>query len=189
MTEPVAWELSEFRKDQELSKLLETTQGDIFRWLHYHGGDSCHFSVDVDLTWVDAEPEPHISAFIEHKNVNETVSFPQAVLFEAVSKIAPVYIIRSRSDLLDVHPSKHSFDIERVVGLDRTENGSWTETELVESSLKWGREINGQGDLDPDYHSGLLGFEENHRRKTQNLGGNGHAAADPGDITAYTYDD
>ena len=186
MTNVVSWDMSEFRKDGELSKLLETTPGDIFRWLHYHGGDDQHYTVDLDMAWVDAEPKPHVAAFVEHKNANETVSFPQAVFFEAVRDIAPVYIVRNQSDALDVHPSRHRFDVERVVGLNRSGNGSWANTELIEKSLEWGRDISAEGNLDPKYHAGLLNFEEEQRRKAQKYGGNGLAAVTPGDITAYT---
>jgi len=186
MTDAVSWDMAEFRKDGELSKLLETTPGDIFRWLHYHGGDDKHHTVDADMAWVDAEPEPHVAAFIEHKNAGETVSFPQAVFFEAVRDIAPVYIVRNQADALDDHPSQHRFDVERVVGLDRSDGGSWADTESIKESLEWGRDISSEGNLDPDYHTGLLNFEEEQRRKAQRYGGNALAAADPDDITAYT---
>lgn len=185
MTDDVSWDLGEFRKDEELSKLFQTTPEHIFRWLHYHGGDERHFSVDIDMAWVNAEPVPHIAGFVEYKNETETVSFPQAVFFEAISSVAPVYIIRGQADLMDTHPSDHRFDVHRFSEWDRSGDGAWIETELVAESVPWGREINGCGDLDPRYHEGVLAFEDSIRQKARDRGGNGRAAVTPSDITAW----
>jgi len=186
MTDAVSWDTDEYRRDDELRRAFGTSADDVFRWLHYHGGDESHYATDIDMAWVDANPRPHVAAFVEYKNANETVSFPQAVFFEAVAEAAPVFIVRSQEDILTTHPSRHQFCVERFTGIDRSAPQGWISTETVRESLSWGRRISGEGDLDPAWHSGLLAFEENHRRQTQQYQGRPLAALSPEDVTAYT---
>lgn len=183
----VGFDLEHYRKDHELDGLLSTTADDIFRWLHYHGGDSRHFTTDIDMVWVDAEPSPHVASIVEYKNANETVSFPQAVFFEAVQSVMPVYIIRAKTPLLQTDPEDQRFDVERVHGWNRDGVDSWVETETVREDLGWGREISGIGDLDPDYHGGILAFEDQLRGSAKDYNGNALAAVDPEDITSWSY--
>lgn len=183
-TDRLSFSLDDYRKNDELSGLLRLTDDDIFRWLHYHGGMTRHHSSDVDLVCVDANPEPHIAAFIEFKSCSEQSSFPQSVLFESLSELAPVFIIRSDARLLDTEPEAQRFDIERYVGMDASGAG-WIESETLRESVQWGGHISAVGDLDPAFDSGIIAWEDHHRADTRNKGGRPWATFKPENARAW----
>jgi hypothetical protein len=180
----LSFSLDDYRRDDQLAGLLRLTDDDIFRWLHYHGGMVRHHASDVDLVCVDANPEPHIAAFIEFKSCNEQASFPQSVLFESLSELAPVFIIRSKSRLLDTEPEAQRFDIERYTGMD-ADGAGWIKSEAVTEEVPWGGYISAVGDLDPAFDSGIIAWEDSHRAGTRNRGGRPWAALEPENARAW----
>jgi len=109
-----------------------------FKELHIDAGLSKHYATDLDLVFVDKHPK-RISAFVDFKNPDEPIKFTQSIVFEKLSDIADVYIIRSEDPISDLQPSEHRFNVLRFIEtIDSREDPPVVDTELIDENISWG---------------------------------------------------
>lgn len=145
----------------------EPSGDDRFNFIHqYEAGFPRHYACDIDLALVEKHPEIHIPAFIEFKQMTESIRYTQAVLFEQLRDVAPVYIIISEQNILQTPPDRHRFTIKEFIGInDISPTPPDVELELKHESVPWGGEVTYQSSFDWDENGGdgLIGWEDNLR--------------------------
>jgi len=174
----VATGLNQYQRGSKNDGAMQPTRDDIYRWLHYHAGLSSHFTTDIDAAWVNANPEPTVMAFVEFKMKGESISFPQAVFFESVSKSVPVFIIRGLNDIMTNPPSDHRFKIERVIGLRHNQPRNPCRTKTIVESIPWGGDVN--------ITDGLIEWEDQYRDAVMHSGGRPLSVVGGSKLTDYT---
>jgi hypothetical protein len=109
-----------------------------FKLLHRKAGLSEHYASDLDLVFVDKHPK-RISAFIDFKHKDEHIKFTQSIIFPQLTDIAPVFIIRSETDIEDVDQTNHRFTIsEFIETVDSKQQPPDVKTEVIAKNLSWG---------------------------------------------------
>ena len=140
----------------------------VFNYIHnYEAGLPKHYASDLDLVLLERKPEPHIPAFLEMKRKGEPVKFTQAILFEYLKDIAPVFIIRSKNNLVELPSEEHLFDVELFVETKELLDEPPTMiTETVEEDLHWGGYVENDSwtEFRCSEKDGLIGWEDNLRR-------------------------
>lgn len=132
-----------------------------FRDLHRVAGLDEHYATDLDLVFADKKPK-RITAFIEFKNPDESITFTQSVVFDKLTDIADVFIIRARDELASQERNKHRFDVLKFIEtVDSQPHPPIIETELIHENISWGGKIEHPSKLDfiKNGGDGLIGWE------------------------------
>ena len=126
-------------RHNDLQNRKDGTHGDEFNWLHRHeAGLDQHYATDFDLVLVDKKPT-RISAFLDFKMENEPVRFTQAIAYDEIQEVAPVYIIRAETELIGIPAEEHRFTVLRFVEtVDLAPTPPVVETETIRESVPWG---------------------------------------------------
>lgn len=153
----------------DLDALQKFTAGDRFNYLHRHeAGLDRHYASDLDLVLIEKHPHPHIPAFIEFKQQHEPIRYTQAVLFEHLSSIAPVFAVIADTDLIETDPTEHRFTVQRFAGIVDSEptppEVAWR---TVDKEIPWGGKVTYQSAFDWQEAGGdgLIGWEESVRNR------------------------
>ena len=127
-------------KHGDLQSLKTFSAGDAFNYNHRHeAGYDRHWSSDIDLVLTERDPNPHISAFLEFKNVSEPIRFTQAVIFKTLQSIAPCFIVTAEHDMLETDLEDQTFSVERFDGIeDLSPTPPKLDTTEILSDVSWG---------------------------------------------------
>jgi hypothetical protein len=137
-----------------------------FKLLHRTAGLSEHYASDLDLVFVDKHPK-RISAFIDFKHKDEHIKFTQSIIFPELSNIAPVFIIRSETDIEDVDQTDHRFTVSKFIEtVDSKQQPPDVKTEAIAENLSWGGLIThgSRSRFFTEGGDGLIGWEHELRQ-------------------------
>jgi hypothetical protein len=137
-----------------------------FKFLHRQAGLSGHYASDLDLVLIDKYPK-RISAFIDFKHKDEHIKFTQSVIFPQLVDIAPVFIIRSETDIAEVDRVNHRFTVSKFIEtVDSKQDPPDVETEVIEENLPWGGLVThgNEAHFLSEGGDGLIGWEHELRQ-------------------------
>lgn len=143
-----------------------------FKRLHRRIGLSEHYASDLDLVFVDKNPD-RVTAVIDYKGPDEDVKFTQAILYEHLKSVVEegVYIIRGKTHIHGKTASKQRFDIEKFERtIDRRPSPPKVELTTVRENIPWGG-LNGydnKSDFLKNGGGGVIGWE--HKLRNGSLG-------------------
>jgi len=134
-----------------------------FKRLHRRIGLSEHYASDLDLVFVDKNPD-RVTAAIDFKGPDEHVKFTQAILYEHLKLVARegVYIVRGKTYIHGEKPSEHRFDIERFERtIDRRADPPKVELTTVHENIPWGglNQYDDKADFLKNGGEGVIGWE------------------------------
>lgn len=120
---------------------------DLFKYLRKRLPGS-FYALDADLELVNKNP-PFIVARLDFKKAGDIVTFTEALAYnEMVEKHRiPVFIIEAVGEFLDVHPSKHRFNVYEYHEADWRPQIPVVDKTLLHSELTWPRLGKWEADL------------------------------------------